>query len=347
MSNHFASTFGVEIECYLPEGTNAQQAASAVNYRLSQLSGSCRAESYNHITRTWWKVVADGSLGDYTRGVEFVSPPLIGEAGLKQVEAVCKALTDLNCIVNKKCGLHVHVGVGANPDIDFLKNLVKLYSRFEAVIDQLMPVSRRASNNMFCRSMTSVAVAALDRAMGVEQVIAAAQGSRHSESRYYKLNLTAYRKHKTVEFRQHSGTLDAQKAVMWTVLCLRMVAAARSPLPALGSAPATNRARVGSKAHVIGQMLLRPEGVTGREICTALNWPSVSIPAQAKAAGLTFTTQRTGREVRYFAVTQTAQTAVVPTTIQGFAQVIDASSEEVAYMTQRVSDLGGSVAWAA
>ena len=350
--SHLDATYGVEIECYLPDGTTQQQCAAAVSQRLGALS-TCQVEAYNHQPRPFWKIVPDGSLNDYSRGIELVSPStaqtlLRGEDGLRQIEIVCRALTDLGCTVSRKCGLHVHVGVESQP-IGFFKNLVKLYAIYEPVIDSIMPRSRRANLNVYCRSMTVANPARVDAATTFDQVCAAATGSSGrfgGGDRFYKLNLTAFRRHRTVEFRQHSGTLDATKAVNWTVTCLRMVAAAKKGGLNLGAAPAQNQARPGSKAHRIGEMLLRPEGVTGREICTEMNWPSVSIPAQARAAGLTVTSQRTGREVRYFAVVTQATTAA-PITMAGFAQVIESTADETAYLNQRAADLSGSVQWAA
>jgi hypothetical protein len=130
---------------------------------------------------------------------------------------------------------------------------------------------------------------------------------------------------------------------------MKMAARAHSPLGLSVASTAQNQARPGSKAHQIGQMLLRPEGVTGREITAALNWPSVSIPQQAKMCGIEFTTQREGRNVRYFArnVGQVASPPPVAITIDGFADFIGASEEERQYLTRRAQDLSGSVAWAA
>lgn len=343
--SHLDASFGVEIECYLPEGASAAACAAAINQRLGSL-GTCQPESYNHIRRNNWKIVTDGSLGDYARGIEIVSPVLIGQQGLTAIEIVCRALSDFGCTVSKKCGLHVHVGVAGQP-VQFFKNLVKLYSVYEPVIDSMMPLSRRASTNAYCRSMTTANPLAIDRARDFSGVVIAATGSSpRIENRFFKLNLVAFNRHSTVEFRQHSGTLDASKAKNWTVTCLRMVQAAKGQL-SLGAAPAENRARPGSKAHKIGEMLLRPEGVTGPEICTAMGWPSVSIPAQAQAAGLQITSQRTGRTVRYWAVNAQAVSPATAITIDGFAQVIGASDEERSYMHQRASDLSGSVQWAA
>jgi hypothetical protein len=80
-----------------------------------------------------------------------------------------------------------------------------------------------------------------------------------------------------------------------------------------------------------------------------LNWPSVSLPNQARLCGLTYTTQRTGREVRYFANANAAGASAqpMPITIDGFADMIGANDDERQYMRSRTNDLGGAVAWAA
>jgi hypothetical protein len=344
MPNYLDAGFGVELECFLPEGGTQQQAAAAVAQRLG---APCNVQAYGHSVPSNWKVVTDGSLGDYVRGVEFVSPILRGEDGLAQVEKVCRALTDFGCTVNKKCGFHVHVGVGA-PELRFFKNLVRLYAMYEPVLDSVLPPSRRASTNAFCRSMTSALPAAIEAATSLNSLMMAIGNA----GRYYKLNLAAYARHRTVEFRQHSGTLDAVKARNWTVLCLRMVAKAMDTSLSLGGTVAarTNQARPGTKAWRIGQMFLRPEGVTGREVMQAMNWPSVSMPQQARACGIEFTTQRMGREVRYFAraavATASAPTAT-PITVEGLAALIGLSNDERAFFAGRARDLQGAVAWAA
>ena len=167
----FSPTFGVEIECYLPEGATSAQAAAAVSSR----GVACHVQIYNHSVPTTWKVVTDGSLGDVARGIEFVSPPLSGEAGLAQVNAVCEALTDFGCTVSKRCGLHVHVNARGE-NTAFFRNLVKLYAAFEPVLDSIMPPSRRASNNSFCRSMTAARPSVVDLASNLDAIIVAYHG---------------------------------------------------------------------------------------------------------------------------------------------------------------------------
>lgn len=349
----FNRTFGIEIECYLPTGTTHQMAAQAIAQRLGQ---PCVAEAYNHARRGHWKIVTDGSLSDYARGMELVSPPLAGEGGIELVGRACEALVDLGATVNTQCGFHVHVGVSDTNPVPLFKNLLKIYAAFEPVIDRMMPPSRRASTANYCRSVATINAARLDGATSLEQVVTSINGSSMGD-RFRKLNLTAYNRHRTVEFRQHSGTLDSNKARKWTTLCLRMVAAAaagKRPMDAVAAAtrPSQNRARPGSKSWTVGQMLMRPEGVTGPEICAALGWPSVSIPQQAAICGLQFRSERIGRTVRYYAVgieaaPETPAQPGTPLTIDGFTALIEATEDERAYITRRTQDLSGSANWTA
>lgn len=364
----FDYTFGVEIEFYLPADGTVQGAAQAVSSRLGQ--GRCAAEDYNHITREHWKIVTDRSLGDMRRGRELVSPILRGPEGLAQAEAAVEALTDYGCTVSRACGLHVHVGVprGTTAQVaQFFRNLFKLYARFEPVIDRFMPPSRRANQNTYCQSMTPISSQAVDRAEDVTAIICLNGGSR-----YQKVNFQAYRSHSTVEFRQHSGTLDSAKVRNWTMLCLRMVDAAwtgrsetevATPAPvevpavaAVTQVPMINRGRPGTRARIVGDLLLRPEGVTAAEARAATGWQAISIPALAQTCGLTIVGQRTGHTIRYRAVsaatTQIAaptptQTVTTDATLDELMNLTGASDAERAYFRNRTTNLSAPVAWAA
>lgn len=407
-------TFGIEIECYAPEGANAQQASDAICSRIG--AGRCSATGYTHSVLTRWKIVTDGSLGDFTRGIEVVSPVLRGIAGLDEAEKVVKALQDFGCSVNKKCGLHVHLGVGhaayladgENIPLTLIKRLTKMYAIFEPVIDSLVPASRRASANAYCRSMTSASLPRITAAATLEEIV---QIATPSQPKYHKLNISAYRTYKTVEVRHHSGTLDPAKVRHWALLCMRMVVAAANgrevimptapvvqrrpaarPAPTALTVTATsgamavgdtvtfggvastpvNRAREGSASWRVGQMMLRPEGVTGPEAREAVGWPSISMPQQAQICGLQFTTQRIGRTVRYFARTAQAEMAAAaasppppapapivpeapqapevpatPITLLGLLDLIGSEMAEREYLLQRQADLGGPIQWAA
>ncbi len=59
--------------------------------------------------------------------------------------------------------------------------------------------------------------------------------------------------------------------------------------------------RPGSKAAAIVGLLQRPEGCTTADVLNATDWPAVSMPQQAKAAGLKLRTEKEGRVTRYWA----------------------------------------------
>lgn len=59
--------------------------------------------------------------------------------------------------------------------------------------------------------------------------------------------------------------------------------------------------RPGSKLAEIGALLARSEGCTAAEVMKATGWPSVSMPAQAKALGCKLRVVKDGKEPsRYF-----------------------------------------------
>jgi hypothetical protein len=342
-------TFGTEFECFLPSGTTREQLAVAINARLID-PAHCEVEGYNHNARPHWKIVTDGSLLDYQRGVEIVSPILSGEEGIAEMRLVCEAMTDFGCTVNQSAGFHVHVGASGQ-GLGFFKKLVRLYQTYEPVIDGMMPVSRRASANTYCRSLAGASPAAISAATSVSDLgRVIMRASRAQADRYHKVNITAYSRHSTVEFRQHSGTVDATKAENWVRLCLKMVAAAKNAdvvfETATGRGP-RNTARYGSKRWKIIEMIMRENGATRTEIIAATDWPSVSISQIATSSGLNILTTRTGRETRY----SLNAVATTPTrhdvSVDGFCTLIGASDAERAYVQRRTANLGGPVAWTA
>jgi hypothetical protein len=224
-----ALTFGVELEF-----THRGRSRSAVVAALTAAGIVVAEEGYNHALRNYWKVTTDGSLMNYTSASEIVSPVLTGDDGFSQLTKVCEVLTSLGCKVDKKCGMHVHVGA-RNENVDFFKSLVRLYSKSESAVESFLAPSRRGYANPFCGPVR-IDNARLDAATTVEQV-ATATSQNHSTNprdsilrsanRYRKLNLQSFWQHGTVEFRQHHGTVDADKACNWVRFCLRMVLAAR------------------------------------------------------------------------------------------------------------------------
>lgn len=195
----FTRRFGVEIEAY-----NCTQ--EKLLHELREAGIRVAIEGYTHRTTEHWKLVTDSSLsGNDT--FELVSPILAGEAGLKELETVCWVLDLCDVKVNDSCGFHVHMDA-ASFSMETWRNLALTYKHLEPVIDSFMPGSRR--NNQYCQSLHGISDTAIREAStitGLQCVF--------NNRRYYKLNLEAYSRHRTVEFRQHSGTTNYTKMEKW------------------------------------------------------------------------------------------------------------------------------------
>ncbi|MBR4533890.1 MAG: amidoligase family protein [Bacteroidaceae bacterium] len=201
-------TFGVEIECYNVEREEIAQ-------RLREAGVLTYVEGYNHTDyRDHFKVVTDGSLsGNNT--AEVVSPILKGKKGLQTLEKVCKVLQEIGAKVNKSCGLHIHFGL-ANISFETYKNIFYNYAKLERIIDAFMPASRR--NNIYCKGYTAFGhniYELLDCTTSKEDIARLFADRNGDLDRYYKVNPIAYRRHNTIEFRQHSGTVEYKKMLNW------------------------------------------------------------------------------------------------------------------------------------
>lgn len=203
----FNRRFGIEIEAY-----NCSRDRLA--RELSEAGINVTVERYNHDTREHWKLVRDGSLtGSET--FELVSPILEGENGLRELEKVCWVLDLCNVKVNDSCGLHVHMDA-ADFTMNTWKNLALSYKNIENVIDAFMPNSRR--DNYYCKSLSSISNRRILEAGTINELQAA-----FGNDRYHKVNLQAYSRHRTVEFRQHSGSTNFTKMSNWVLFLGRMI----------------------------------------------------------------------------------------------------------------------------
>jgi len=212
----FTRTFGVEFEAY---GVDMHR----LKAELERQGIEVAIEGYNHTTRSHWKIVTDASIRG-NNGLELVSPVLQGEDGLEQVRKACKALKRCNALINKSCGMHIHFGA-SDFGLQQWKNIYKNYINYEGLIDSFQPVSRRADNNMYCRSLLhrfrsgSAAFEAIDNCTNIEQIAQKVTG----RCRYFKLNAESFFRHGTVEFRQHSGTIEVDKVVNWITFLNNLV----------------------------------------------------------------------------------------------------------------------------
>lgn len=234
--NIAAYTFGGEFEFLLPPGGSDGQLINL----LAAEGIVAHSELLNHNTRNHWKLVHDGSLLNRERGRELVAPILSGLIGFEQIKKVCRVLEGYGCKITKQCGFHVHIGHEANGhSATYFSRLLQMYAWNEQTIDRMVAPSRRGAmgGNGFCGSVrapnqTFNTVAEVCRSVG-------ATGNR-SQARYRKLNVDCWWNQRTVEFRQHQGTVDATKAINWILFCLHFCqyAAGNGELPRNATLPA-------------------------------------------------------------------------------------------------------------
>jgi len=210
-------TFGIEIE-FITDGTNSQsQIAQELNRAFRSVT--IESEGWNHTTRDHWKIVTDSSCG-----LELVSPILTGSKGLKQAQRVIDTLSMIEGVtVNRSCGIHVHVGC-ADITANGMKNVILQYAKNERLINSVLAPSRRdtrwarqlVGNNSRYTDMNSLKTA-LDGADTCTQIISLMSG------RYQTVNVQCWNRQRTVEFRQHGGSLDSEKIMNWVVFLLNTV----------------------------------------------------------------------------------------------------------------------------
>jgi hypothetical protein len=175
-----------------------------VGYELEFLVPDGRASSLNLVP--WGTLKEDGSV--YTtdsdgalhnlvryRGREFASAPTSGDQLLHTIDKVCDQLASISCIVNPRCGLHVHLDMDGEPH-ENCTNIQNWWYNLERGLFLLCRQSRWG--NHFCKP-----------------------GINSENERYSALNLSAYRKHGTYEIRMHHATLEPETIKAW---CLTLLA---------------------------------------------------------------------------------------------------------------------------
>ncbi len=195
--------FGVEIEAY---GIERDRLVAAIKEAGLGCSSGIRSAK----NADWWKVTGDNSV-EGENAFEIVSPILEGEAGLKSLQTVCQVLVSLKAKINKSCGLHIHFDA-REFNLSTWKRLFKNWINYQNIIDGMLPPSRR--ENRYCRNLLngSNITAMFNRIDAARSLI---EFIRIWSDRYFVINTKSYAIHGTVEFRQHSGTVEFEKIEKW------------------------------------------------------------------------------------------------------------------------------------
>lgn len=219
--------FGIEIETV---GLGREQIARAIQGAVGgtarpDLRGWQVTDSKN---RTW-KVVPDGSLSDYERSGEIVSP-ILTYGDIEDLQSVVRAVRTAGARSDNSTGIHIHVD-GSRFDAKAVTNLVKTIHKQERLIEHALGISETRLGR-YCRPIEASFIQRLEerRPRTLQQVSEAWYGranhrpERYDSSRYHGLNLNSLFFRGTIEFRYFNGTLHAGEIKGYVQLVLALAA---------------------------------------------------------------------------------------------------------------------------
>lgn len=170
--------------------------------------------------------------------VEMVTPVLTYDE-MDKLQQVIRALRGAGAIVNKSCGMHVHIDA-ANHNRNSLKNLLGIMYSKEDLLFKTLQVNDIRSHRwckkvrepllIKARKLSTDETKNLTRLedLWYEGFEYASRNSHYNDSRYYALNLHSVFTKGTVEFRCFNATAHAGRIRAYVNLCLAISAQAIS-----------------------------------------------------------------------------------------------------------------------
>lgn len=142
----------------------------------------------------------DGSID----GLEFVSPILQGDAGLRATRGFCTRARHARFAVDSNCGMHIHLDVSGEDALQ-RRHIAAAYAATQGLWCSL--VSPRRLHNTYCGPIP----------WNFQDMVACRDFQDRCEetSRYYWFNIAAAEKYRTFEIRNHEGTLDGVRVCNW------------------------------------------------------------------------------------------------------------------------------------
>lgn len=207
--------FGVEVE--FDPGTVLRK---EVVETLEDEGIAARIAKYSDTNYDKWLVKNDTSCG-----MEAVSPKIKGKEGLAMLIRVLKLLQQLKVEVNRKCAFQVHWDA-TDMSLDQMKRLVIAYTTWEPLIDRMVSPSRRGDNNEYAKSLRGIDRQGMIAATTIEELIGSFEiktGDSFYNYRKWKVSLFKANRTGSIEFRQHQGTLDPEKAIRWIAFTAAIV----------------------------------------------------------------------------------------------------------------------------
>lgn len=191
---------GVEIECTMPYPKRIKHRLDRDEY-FDNLNSTC----YKHIqddlkkrNMRFVEVKYDGSIHiehDNHFKIEFTLCFMNDDKGFNKLKQVCDYLTEMKAVVNKSCGLHIHLDMRGLAKETVQSQAIRLINALPALY-RLVPGTRM--NNRYCKMNKEF--------------------NWRPNDKYYAVNMMSYSNYQTIEIRLHSGTTNYEKISNWIKL---------------------------------------------------------------------------------------------------------------------------------
>ena len=257
--------------------------------------------------------LADKVTSEYISGggCEVALPPLeIGSDLTNQYMTRLYSFLESYGRINKDCGHHVHIGLRPIniSEQDFFNNSIEKFKlqrnyyfqcttellQFETIkdvvlryclhqefINSMLPKSRR--NNRFCRPINIDTcydnIKASTNINGIQRAIKHDSKPHYDNTndKFYAVNLLPYTPKNTIEFRQHGGTINAEKIINFSLTLKNFINYSHNKRVKvvnqgeLVNQPLTNIFRPRTKLFKAFNLLQTEQGCTTRDLMTECN----------------------------------------------------------------------------
>jgi hypothetical protein len=214
-------------------GASGLKIAAAINAMGFQAVSTERHFDTNYRV---WQVKPDVTVAPTKGGLEVVSRTLPGtQASLDEVTKVCNWLESNGYDVDVSCGYHVHIDAGDLTSYECAAIALR-YHHCQVDINGILPPSRRGGQ--WAQNLTG---SSLNKIL---TTITSGERSQRwdSRERYVSVNLQHVangRSSRRIEFRQHSGTVNASKVIGWYKFLCDFVAETLRLLAEIGGGAVT------------------------------------------------------------------------------------------------------------
>lgn len=120
------------------------------------------------------------------------------------MKKICQVLASTNSIVNKSCGMHVHLDMRS-------RNAERAYQNLVSVQNVLFKMNPKSRAEKYAKKVTN---------RNFEEV--RNTPTNGFEYRYLGINPIAMNRHNTIEIRIHSGTTDYTKITNWIAILIKV-----------------------------------------------------------------------------------------------------------------------------